>query len=95
MPIAPERTRVMLRQRFPTGPLLSAVLQLPGSMPLLTWLVRNWNYKVAREAYAAIHDRPRADGIRNDLVERIAAICGPLEVRAMKHADPHVIVCLS
>lgn len=51
VPIAPKRTRVMMRQRFIMDGVLSVALQLPGSLPFLTWCVRNWNYRVATEKY--------------------------------------------
>ena len=35
IPIGPHRTRVLLRQRFPKGPILSALLSLPGTEPLM------------------------------------------------------------
>jgi len=54
VPIAPQRTRVMLRQQFQTDGALSVALQLPGSLPLFTWLVRNWNYRVAEEKYESL-----------------------------------------
>lgn len=54
VPIAPQRTRVMLRQQFQADGLLSAALQLPGALPLFTWLVRNWNYRVAEEKYEGL-----------------------------------------
>lgn len=51
IPIAPHRTRVILRQRFPKGPILQTLLGMPGSLNLLTWLVRNWNYHISLEDY--------------------------------------------
>jgi len=63
VPIAPQRTRVMLRQHFEMGPVLSALLQLPGSLPLLTWCVRNWNYRVAQEGYeSTVRGQEAQDG---------------------------------
>lgn len=51
LPIAPDRTRVLLRQRFPEVPFLQKLLQVPISRSLLTWLVQNWNYHIALEDY--------------------------------------------
>ncbi|KAL1496239.1 hypothetical protein AB1Y20_016202 [Prymnesium parvum] len=51
VPIAPDRSRVLLRQRFPQVPLLQRLLQLPGAREFLTWLVQNWNYHIALEDY--------------------------------------------
>eukprot|EP00908_Phaeocystis_cordata_P000642 Transcript_10704.p3 GENE.Transcript_10704~~Transcript_10704.p3 ORF type:complete len:335 (-),score=90.02 Transcript_10704:86-1090(-) len=68
VPISSDRTRVMLRQEF-EHPLLSALLQVPGSVLLLTWLVREWNYKSAHEKYAQLAEagtvqHPRLDRFR-------------------------------
>ena len=43
IPLGPHRTRVLLRQRFPKGPILSTLLNVPGFSALLTYLVRSWN----------------------------------------------------
>ena len=43
IPLGPHRTRVLLRQRFPKGPILSTMLGVPGFDALLTYLVRTWN----------------------------------------------------
>jgi len=51
IPVAPHRTRVILRQRFPNGPILQTLLAIPGALSLLTWLVRNWNYHISLEDY--------------------------------------------
>ena len=51
LPIAPDRTRVLLRQRFPEGTPLTKLLQLPAAHGFLTWLVQNWNYHIAFEDY--------------------------------------------
>ena len=70
MPIAPDRTRVMLRQRFSKGPTLSALLQLPGASSVITWLVQNWNYQVAQKDYVAVLGRRGgADAAASDLVQ--------------------------
>jgi len=53
MPVAQQRTRVMLRQRFPKGPIQSSLLQLPGAGSLLTFIVRNRNYQLAVEDFKA------------------------------------------
>lgn len=47
LPVAARRTRVLLRQYFPKGPLLSALLALPGAELAATVLVRNLNSKMA------------------------------------------------
>ena len=71
VPVAPERTRVMLRQRFPKGAVLSTLLQLPGSEPMLTFLVRNRNYQLAVEDLMSESTgcRPQAEA-SDDLVTR-------------------------
>ena len=43
VPLGPHRTRVLLRQRFPKGPILSTLLNVPGFSALLTYLVRSCN----------------------------------------------------
>ena len=43
IPLGPHRTRVLLRQRFPKGPILSTLLNVPGFSALLTYLVRSCN----------------------------------------------------
>lgn len=48
-PIAPQRTRVLLRQHLPRGPILTTLTNVPGVIPLLTFLVNNWNYHIALE----------------------------------------------
>jgi len=54
VPIGPHRTRVLLRQRFPKGPILSTLLNLPGTREILQYLVRNWNYQIALEDYSVM-----------------------------------------
>jgi len=54
IPVGPHRTRVLLRQRFPKGPILSALLKLPGTAAVLQYLVRNWNYQIALEDYSVM-----------------------------------------
>jgi len=49
IPIAPHRTRLILRQHLPKGPILSSLLQLPGAAALLDLLVKNWNYHMSLE----------------------------------------------
>ncbi len=49
IPIAPYRTRVLLRQHLPKGPILSTITAIPGMLPFLTSLVNNWNYHIALE----------------------------------------------
>ena len=54
VPIGPHRTRVLLRQRFPKGPILSTLLKLPGTRSTLQYLVRNWNYQIGLEDYCVM-----------------------------------------
>lgn len=49
VPIAPQRTRVLLRQHLPRGPILSTVTGFPGAKVILTQLVNNWNYHIGLE----------------------------------------------
>jgi len=49
VPIAPQRTRVLLRQHLPRGPILSTVTGIPGLLPVLTLVVNMWNYQIALE----------------------------------------------
>jgi len=49
VPIGPQRSRVLLRQHLPRGPVLSTITGLPGVVPLLTLLVNNWNYHISLE----------------------------------------------
>jgi len=54
IPIGPHRTRVLLRQRFPKGPILSTLLNVPGCRAVLQYLVRNWNYQIGLEDYCVM-----------------------------------------
>ena len=54
VPLGPHRTRVLLRQRFPKGPILSTLLGVPGVDGLLRYLVRNWNYQIGLEDYSVM-----------------------------------------
>jgi len=54
VPIGPHRTRVLLRQRFPKGPILTSLLKVPGTRELLQFLVRNWNYQIGLEDYCVM-----------------------------------------
>jgi len=49
VPIAPQRTRVLLRQHLPRGPILSTITNIPGLLPILTLIVNCWNYQIALE----------------------------------------------
>lgn len=49
VPIAPQRTRVLLRQHLPRGPILSTITSMPAMIPMLTLLVNSWNYHIALE----------------------------------------------
>jgi len=54
IPVGPHRTRVLLRQRFPKGPILSTLLKIPGTRATLQYLVRNWNYQIGLEDYCVM-----------------------------------------
>jgi O-methyltransferase involved in polyketide biosynthesis len=54
VPIGPHRTRVLLRQRFPKGPILTTLLKIPGTRQALQFLVRNWNYQIGLEDYCVM-----------------------------------------
>jgi len=54
VPIAPGRTRVLLRQHLPKGPILTTLSTLPGFIPFITWLVRQWNYHIGLEDYSVM-----------------------------------------
>jgi len=54
VPLGPRRTRVLLRQRFPKGPILSTLLSIPGTAAVLQYLVRNWNYQIGLEDYSVM-----------------------------------------
>jgi len=47
VPIAPGRTRVLLRQHLPLGPLLAQMMRVPAAQALLTSLVQGWNQQAA------------------------------------------------
>ena len=47
-------------------------MQLPGSLPLFIWLVRNWNYRVAKEKYESLIQGQVAQR-EDDLVARFRA----------------------
>ena len=53
VPIGPQRTRVLLRQRFPKGPILTTLLKIPGVRALLQYLVP-WNYQIGLEDYSVM-----------------------------------------
>jgi len=70
VPIAPQRARVLLRQRFELTPLLALLLQLPGAAAFFALIVRNWNYQLAMgEAPRQQQAQPSA-GAAYDRVER-------------------------
>merc|ERR1719197_1685616 len=54
VPIGPQRTRVLLRQRIPKGPILSTLLKIPKSTELVQFLVRQWNYQIGLEDYSVM-----------------------------------------
>ena len=54
IPIAPYRTRVLLRQHLPQGPILTTVTSLPFMLPLITLLVNNWNNVIGLEDAAVL-----------------------------------------
>ncbi len=70
LPIAPDRTRVLLRHRFPKGPIISTLLAIPGALELLSLFIRNRNYEISREGYPAVQAQARGSGGAgaNDLV---------------------------
>mmetsp|Transcript_3185 Transcript_3185/g.8790 ORF Transcript_3185/g.8790 Transcript_3185/m.8790 type:complete len:441 (+) Transcript_3185:2371-3693(+) len=81
VPIAPQRTRVLLRQHLPRGPILSTITSVPGTRLFLTALVNNWNYHIALEdasimqgQASRIEDwgspRLRVGGLGDDLIMR-------------------------
>lgn len=54
VPIAPQRTRLLLRHRLPRGHPFSAIGQLPGTLPLLKSVVRQQIYKESSKDYSAL-----------------------------------------
>lgn len=54
VPIAPGRTRVLLRQNLPKGPILQTLLSIPGSDIVLQKLVQVWNYHIGLEDYSVM-----------------------------------------
>ena len=81
IPIAPQRTRVLLRQHLPRGPILSTVTGVPGTLMFLTLLVNNWNYHIALEDACVMQGQasriedwgsPRlgVGGLGDDLIKR-------------------------
>lgn len=54
VPLAPGRTRVLIRQNLPKGPILSTFLSIPFSEPFLQKLVNIWNYHIALEDYSVM-----------------------------------------
>lgn len=81
IPIAPQRTRVLLRQHLPRGPILSTITGIPGLKPVLTLLVNNWNYHIGLEDAGVMQGQasriedwgsPRlaVGGLGDDLIKR-------------------------
>uniref|UniRef100_A0A7S1Z823 Rieske domain-containing protein n=1 Tax=Ditylum brightwellii TaxID=49249 RepID=A0A7S1Z823_9STRA len=81
VPIAPQRTRVLLRQHLPRGPILSTITGIPGLKPVLTQLVNNWNYHIGLEDACVMQGQasriedwgsPRlaVGGLGDDLIKR-------------------------
>ena len=81
VPIAPHRTRVLLRQHLPRGPILSTITGIPGLKPILTLLVNNWNYHIGLEDACVMQGQasriedwgsPRLSvgGLGDDLIKR-------------------------
>ena len=79
VPVGPHRTRVLLRQRFPKGPILTTLLKIPGTRSTLQYLVRNWNYQIGLEDYCVMQGQAhniddlgapnwRATGAGDDLI---------------------------
>jgi len=54
VPIAPKRTRVLLRQHLPKGPILTTLTGFPGVPKFLEVLVNNWNYHIGLEDYSVM-----------------------------------------
>jgi len=54
VPIGPRRTRVLLRQHLPKGPILTTLVGIPGVNATLDVLVRNWNYHIGLEDYSVM-----------------------------------------
>ena len=46
VPVAPGRSRVLLRQRLKKGPLLTTLARTLGASSIITALLRRWNYQV-------------------------------------------------
>ena len=69
-PDRPPATLCARRQTFRTDGVLSVALQLPGSLELFTWLVRNWNYRVAEEKYESLVQGQGAQREGDDPVAR-------------------------
>jgi hypothetical protein len=59
IPIAPHRTRVLLRQHIPKGPVLGTVTGIPGMQSFLTALVNNWNYHIGLEDASVMKGQSR------------------------------------
>jgi nitrite reductase/ring-hydroxylating ferredoxin subunit len=53
-PIAPGRTRVLLRQHLPRGPILDTILGVPGVSHGIDKLVNLWNYHISLEDYSVM-----------------------------------------
>lgn len=81
VPVAPHRTRVLLRQHLPRGPILSTITGIPGLKPALTLLVNNWNYHIGLEDACVMQGQanriedwgsPRlaVGGLGDDLIKR-------------------------
>ena len=92
VPIGPHRTRVLLRQRFPKGPVLSALLNVPGVEWGLEYLVREWNYQIGLEDYCVMQGQahliddlgaPNWDftGMGDDLIIKFWKWCRAASVR--------------
>lgn len=81
IPIAPHRTRVLIRQHLPKGPILSTITSIPYVKPLITLLVNNWNYHIGLEDSAVMQGQasrienwgaPRmlVGGLGDDLIKK-------------------------
>ena len=81
IPIAPYRTRVLLRQHLPKGPILSTITSIPLMKPFLIALVNNWNYHIGLEDAAVMQGQahliedfgaPRMTfgGLGDDLIQK-------------------------
>jgi hypothetical protein len=77
VPIAPGRSRVLIRQHLPKGPILSTITSIPFMIPALTALVNSWNYHIGLEDA----------GVMQGQAHRIEDLGAPRMVSRGQHAD--------